>query len=490
MEEKEVEKKLQELHASGINPYPSGTSDPYFPISSLLLFQILSVEELKAMEKEGEFQVYGRVRFKNEIGSIGFARINDGRGSVQVYISKKDVHYHWFEHWKAIGIGDWISVKGFLWRTRTGELTLKVRELSLISKCISPLPDKHNGLSDVETRYRMRYLDMIYNENNFETLKTRSKIVKAIRSILDSSSFTEVETPILQQIPGGASAKPFVTKYNAFDDSFYLRIAPELYLKKLLVGGFNAVYEIGKNFRNEGRSPKHNPEFTVVEFYKANENWVSFSNLTQDIVLACATAAGKKNLITFKGMEIPIHPDCWESFSMNYLVELRTGIADAWNQYLIDSYLEKKYDKERWFGLSIGQKIEFLFNEEVEHTLITPTFVTKHPIEISPLARRDDFDSRVSDRFELYIGGMEIANGFSELNNPIEQRKRFELQSKAKALGDDEAMYFDEDFIQALEYGMPPAAGAGIGIDRLVMLLTDSESIKDVILFPTMKKLI
>ena len=488
MNQDDIEAKLSSLRNNGIDPYPSGTGERSYSIKNLYVFDNFSLSQLS--EIEGMFSISGRIRFKNEIGSIGFARMQDHSGKIQIYISKKNMDAQSASHWKATTLGDWVSVSGVLWRTRTGELTLKVYNYKITSKCVHPLPDKHNGFTDQEGCYRQRYLDLIFNEESFSRIKTRSHIVAKIRDVLGGKSFLEVETPILQPIPGGANAKPFITHYNALGEDFYLRIAPELYLKKLLVGGFPAVYEIGKNFRNEGRSTKHNPEFTAVEFYKANENYLLFMQLTEFLISECAKIVNKEMLFERDGIQFSLHPDNWSSMTMSYSVEIYTGIKNAWDREEIESYLLQYHlsQKETWNGLSLGARIEFLFSKHVEPNLINPTFITRHPVDISPLAKTSDINPNETDRFELFIAGMEVANGFSELNDPVEQAKRFRNQAQNKASGDDEAMFFDEDFVSALEYGMPPAAGAGIGIDRLVMLLTGAPSIKDVIAFPTMKK--
>jgi lysyl-tRNA synthetase class 2 len=472
-------KKLQELRASGINPYPSGKK-----VCEDIAEQIRSIREesILTLEADGIFTFAARVRFKNEMGNLGFARADVSGESIQLSVKKNLVTAESFHAWKKVDVGDWIFVTGFFTRTRTGELTFECKELSLYSKCMQGMPDKVAGLTDIETRHRMRYLDLIVNQDSRKTFELRFKIIKFIRHYLEDHSFVEVETPILQTIPGGATAKPFQTHHNALDTELYMRIAPELYLKRLIVGGFERVFEIGKNFRNEGISQKHNPEFTMVEFYQAHATYqdlISFTtSLINDLVLEIN---GSLNL-TYEDRCIDF--SSWTTLPFcQSLIE--AGVQDPWSQDSIISFLNQKGFAN--LEGSLGDLQQKVFDLFVEPNLINPTFITLYPAELSPLARRNDDDPRLTDRFELFINGFEIANGFSELNDPVDQAERFNLQSVRKSNGDDEAMYFDQDYIRALSYGMPPTAGQGIGIDRLVMLLTNKSSIRDVILFPTRK---
>lgn len=434
-----------------------------------------------------EYSLAGRLMSRRGHGKTMFAHLQDRTGRMQLYFRKDALSESDFVVLtESIDVGDIIWVKGTMFTTKTGEPTLKVSEVSLLSKCLHPLPEKYHGLTDTEQRYRQRYLDLMTNSESKEKFIHRSHIVQAMRNYMLSHDFLEVETPMLHPIPGGATARPFTTHHNAYDMSLYLRIAPELYLKRLVVGGLERVFEINRNFRNEGVSTRHNPEFTMMEMYMAHGDYLAGMQLTEEMVRAAATRAHGTEAVAFGEHTL----DFQKPFARHGMRESITTIAGVPAAELdpdtIDATIAARgiYCKP---GSSYGEKILLLFEELVEHQLIQPTFITDFPIEISPLAKRHAHDETLAARFELFVAGMELANGFSELNNPIDQAERFHHQTKAREAGDDEAHYFDADYVKALEYGLPPTVGMGIGIDRLVMLLTNTTSIKDVILFPTMK---
>ena len=422
--------------------------------------------------------VAGRMMLKRVMGKASFATLQDGSGRIQVYITQETPGYEDFKHWD---LGDILGVEGHLFKTMKGELTIHADKIALLVKALRPLPEKFHGLADQELRYRQRYLDLLMNPQATEVFARRTRIVQSLRDVLASDGYAEVETPMMQPIPGGAAARPFKTHHNALDMDLYLRIAPELYLKRLVVGGMERVFEINRNFRNEGISTRHNPEFTMLEWYCAYEDWKYMMDLTERLV---REAAGKPEIVYQKSV---FHFD--EPFQ-------RLSIADAIRRQGVDgdlrdrSLLSKKLSSlkiehkpsQGWGALQL-----MLFEALAEKQLIEPTFITDFPAEVSPLARRRDGDPDLTDRFELFIDAKEIANGFSELNDPEDQAQRFLEQVNLKKAGNEEAMYYDADYIRALEYGLPPTAGGGLGIDRLVMLLTDSPSIRDVILFPHMR---
>lgn len=417
-----------------------------------------------------------------------FLVIQDVSGIIQLYFAHKEIAPEVLAEIKLLDLGDIIGVKGTMFRTGKGELTVNIEQLRLLTKALRPLPDKHKGLSDTEVRYRQRYVDLIANESSRRTFEMRSRIVQVMRDYLVDRGFMEVETPMMQIIPGGATARPFVTHHNALDQQMYLRVAPELYLKRLVVGGFEKVFEINRNFRNEGLSTRHNPEFTMAEFYQAYADYHDLMDMTEDMFRHIATKVLGKSVVTWQGLDI----DFGKPFA-------RLTVRDAVVRYCdnIDAEQVDKLDAlsaaARQCGIAVedswgqGRLLMELFDEKVEQHLLQPTFITGYPTEVSPLARRNDNDPDVTDRFELIIGGRELANGFSELNDAEDQAERFRDQVAQKEAGDAEAMHYDADYITALEYGMPPTAGEGIGVDRLVMLLTDSASIKDVLLFPHMR---
>jgi len=424
-------------------------------------------EEL--VEKNIEnISVAGRVVLMRVMGNASFATIRDSSGDIQIYVSKNTVPLELYEDFKTWDLGDIIGVKGKLFKTRTDELTIEANDVILITKSIRPMPDKFKGLSDIETRYRQRYLDLMSNEDSKEVFINRTKIIESVRNSLKNRDFIEVETPMMHPIPGGAVARPFVTKHNALDRELFLRIAPELYLKRLLVGGFERVFEINRSFRNEGLSTRHNPEFTMLEYYEA------FTTLEKTIEFT-------ENMIKSASDEINDgHKVMWGNDEIN--------LSNFRKCNLTDLVLEenKNLSKEDINKLG-GKELLELFESTVEDKLIQPTFVIGYPVEVSPLSRRNNENPNIADRFELFIGGKEIANGFCELNDPDDQAERFKEQVKAKDTGDKEAMSYDEDYIIALEHGMPPAVGVGIGIDRLVMMITNQTSIRDVLLFPQLK---
>jgi len=424
-------------------------------------------EEL--VEKNIEnISVAGRVVLMRVMGNASFATIRDSSGDIQIYVSKNTVPLELYEDFKTWDLGDIIGVKGKLFKTRTDELTIEASDVILITKSIRPMPDKFKGLSDIETRYRQRYLDLMSNEDSKEVFINRTKIIESVRNSLKNRDFIEVETPMMHPIPGGAVARPFVTKHNALDRELFLRIAPELYLKRLLVGGFERVFEINRSFRNEGLSTRHNPEFTMLEYYEAFTTLEKTIEFTENMIKSASDEINDEHKVMWGNDEI--------------------DLSNFRKCNLTDLVLEenKNISKEDINKLG-GKELLELFESTVEDKLIQPTFVIGYPVEVSPLSRRNNENPNIADRFELFIGGKEIANGFCELNDPDDQAERFKEQVKAKDTGDKEAMSYDEDYIIALEHGMPPAVGVGIGIDRLVMMITNQTSIRDVLLFPQLK---
>ena len=433
-------------------------------------------------------QVAGRLMLKRVMGKACFGTIRDMTGSIQIFVSEGDTGAEALAAFKQYDLGDIVGVGGELFKTRTGELTVKVKQLRLLAKSLRPLPEKFKGLTDQEIKYRQRYVDLVMNEETRKVFQTRSRAVQAIREFLLGERYVEVETPMMQPIPGGAAARPFITHHNALDIDLYLRIAPELYLKRLVVGGLERVFEINRNFRNEGISTRHNPEFTMLEFYAAYTDYEYMMDIIPKMIAQTvqATTGGAK--LTYQGNEIDFAKP-YERLTISQAIKKHhPGIADATLQdrNTLIGELKKRNIAYRE-GDGVGGLQLTLFENTVEDKLIQPTFIVDYPTEVSPLARASDKQPEITERFELYIAGREIANGFSELNDPEDQAERFSQQVKQKDAGDHEAMHFDADYIRALEYGMPPASGAGIGIDRLVMLLTDSPSIRDVILFPLLR---
>ncbi|WP_119718184.1 lysine--tRNA ligase [Cognatilysobacter tabacisoli] len=442
----------------------------------------------EALEAEGRrVAVAGRVLLKRVMGKASFVQIQDESGRVQLFLQSNALG-DTYEAFKGWDVGDIVGAEGTLTRTRTGELSVKAEALRLLTKALRPLPDKFHGLSDVEQRYRQRYVDLIVSPEAREVFVKRSKIIRAMREWLDTRRFLEVETPMMHYIPGGATAKPFVTHHNALDLQLYLRVAPELYLKRLVVGGLERVYEINRNFRNEGVSTRHNPEFTMLELYEAYATYTEIMDLTEGVIRDVAAQVLGSTAVEWDGQAIDLGPAFRRWSMIDAVLEHNPEIAR-------DDLRDLDRMRAHCARLKIGVKPSYgwgkllleVFEKTVEHTLVQPTFITDHPVEVSPLARASDRDPELTDRFELFIGGKELANGFSELNDPEDQAARFQAQVDAKEGGDDEAMHFDADYIRALEVGLPPTGGLGIGIDRLVMLLTDSASIRDVLLFPYMR---
>jgi lysyl-tRNA synthetase class 2 len=426
-----------------------------------------SKEELEKKNITG-ISVAGRVVLMRVMGNASFATVRDSSGDIQIYVSKNTIDIDLYEDFKTWDLGDIIGVKGKLFKTKTDELTIEADEVILITKSIRPMPDKFKGLSDIETRYRQRYLDLMSNEEQKEVFLNRTKVIESVRDSLKQRNFVEVETPMMHPIPGGAVARPFVTHHNALDRELFLRIAPELYLKRLLVGGFERVFEINRSFRNEGLSTRHNPEFTMLEYYEAYTTLDNTIEFTENMIKKSCEEINQSLAITWGEDELDL-----SNFKKASLLDL-----------VLEHNPSSNKDDLKKMG---GKELLELFESSVEEKLIQPTFVIGYPVEVSPLSRRNNDNPDIADRFELFIGGKEIANGFCELNDPDDQAERFRDQVKAKDTGDKEAMSFDEDYVTALEHGMPPAVGVGIGIDRLVMLITNKTSIRDVILFPQLK---
>ena len=474
--------KLDNLIAEGKNP---------FEITKFNRTHTSEDIEKHYDELEGkDVTVAGRIMSKRIMGKASFCHIQDATGKIQSYVSINDLGEESYKQFKEDDIGDIIGITGFVFKTKTGEISIHAKELVLLTKSLRPLPEKFHGLKDTDLRYRQRYVDLIVNPEVKQTFEKRIKIIKEMRRILDEKGYMEVETPILQTIAGGATAKPFITHHNSLDIDMYLRVAPELYLKRLIVGGFDKVYEIGRNFRNEGMDIKHNPEFTNMELYAAYENMEDMMAITEELISTIAKNVLGTTKITYQGVEIDLTP-AWRRVTMIDIVKEKTGVD--FNERETD---EQSQEAARKAGIEIdpikttrGDILAQFFDEKVEETLIQPTIVYNYPIENSPLAKKVPEDPRMTQRFELFIGGREYANAFSELNDPIDQYERFLAQVKAREAGDEEANMMDTDFVNALEYGLPPTGGLGIGLDRLIMLLTDEASIRDILLFPTMKPL-
>ena len=444
-------------------------------------------DDKKLKQANIEVAVAGRMMAKRVMGKVSFAKLQDRSGQIQIFLTGDELPDGVYQDFKSWDLGDIVAARGSLFRTRTGELSVRAVECRILGKCLRPLPEKFHGLQDQETRYRQRYLDLVMNPGSREVFQARTRVVSHIRNFLDSRDFMEVETPMMQSIPGGAVARPFITHHNALDMELYLRIAPELYLKRLVVGGFERVYEVNRNFRNEGLSTQHNPEFTMLELYQAYADWEDIMALTESLIHSLVDALHGQEEISYQGESIGIGKP-FRRISVeqavigeNPLLESKTRDRDALAARCVE--LGLVVDD----AAGAGKLLFDIFDKTVEDKLRQPTFVTSYPAEVSPLSRCDDNDPFLTDRFELFIAGREIANGFSELNDPEEQAARFKAQVALKDAGDHEAMFYDHDYIRALEVGMPPTGGLGIGIDRLVMLLTDSASIRDVVLFPHMR---
>jgi lysyl-tRNA synthetase class 2 len=476
-------KKLEELRQSGIEPFNGSF---YAEDHTAGLLNKLDSAAKETLEANPVFcSLAGRIISMRDFGKAAFAHIQDAEGKIQVYF-KKDMLGEKYLLIKKLDIGDIIGLKGKLFRTKTNELTVEVKDFVFLTKSLRPLPEKWHGLKDIETRYRQRYVDLIVNPEVRQAFVKKSIIIKAIRDFLESKGFIEVETPMMHPIPGGATARPFKTYHNALGIDLYLRIAPELYLKRLLVGGYERVYELNRNFRNEGISTKHNPEFSMLEFYIAYRDYHFLMSFTEELI----TYVSKRTLGTLKipygDTVIDLTPP-WPRISMLDKLTQNGVPQEIFNNAGKAKTWAKANNIDVGEGVSLGKILDEIFKEKVEPELVQPTFIIDHPVELSPLAKKKPDNPALAERFELFITSREIANAFSELNDPIEQRQRFLTQVEAKAQGDEEAHWMDEDFVRALEYGMPPAAGEGIGIDRLVMLLTNLQSIRDVILFPQLK---
>ncbi|MFT6765249.1 MAG: lysyl-tRNA synthetase class 2 [Alteromonas naphthalenivorans] len=472
--------KVKKLRDQGIEPWPE------FKEVSSTSKQVL--DEFKE-DSDQEYTVAGRIVALRWHGKSAFAKLQDRAGQLQVYFKKDVIGEQTFDLLQHnVDLGDIVWVKGAVFKTRTGEITLKATEATLLSKCLHPLPEKFHGIADVEIRYRQRYLDLISNEESRNKFVVRSKLISGLRHYLEDHEFMEVETPMLHSIPGGAVARPFVTHHNALHSDLYLRIAPELYLKRLVVGGFERVYEINRSFRNEGISTRHNPEFTMLEFYMAHQDYNFMMNFVEDMLKKVVKESCGIDQIPF-GEHTLDFGKAFDRMSIKQAV-LKHGNykEDDISIDKIDAEIKKHGVKLQVKDASYGQKLFLLFEEVAETQLIQPTYITNFPVEVSPLSKRDVNNPNFVSRFELFMGGMELSNCFNELNEPFDQEERFKEQAATHAAGDNEAMHFDADYVRALEYGLPPTVGCGIGIDRLAMILTNTTSIKDVILFPTLKK--
>jgi lysyl-tRNA synthetase, class II len=477
-------KKVDALWEAGINPYPNDfrplhTSGDVFD----------SYGHLENIEENAQtFVVAGRIIARRSFGKAAFIQMQDRKGRIQLYVKKEAIGEESFSNFQSLDIGDIIGAIGYPFRTKTGELSLHVTSIRLLTKSLLPMPEKYHGLTDVETRYRQRYVDLIVNPEVRDVFVMRSRVIALIREFMTARDFLEVETPMMQPIPGGATARPFITYHNTLDMQLYLRIAPELYLKRLIVGGLERVFEINRNFRNEGISVRHNPEFTMMEFYQAYASYEDLMEFTEELICHVVQTLHGTLDIVYQGEKISFQRP-WKRLTVTEAI-LEYGDIPA--RSLADRDLAYAYAKS--IGLDLPEDIGYgkliieIFEEVAETKLTQPTFITAYPAEVSPLSRKNDHDPEIVDRFEFYCAGRELANAFSELNDPRDQKERFLAQVAAKAGGDEEAHYMDEDYIRALEYGMPPTAGEGIGIDRMVMLLTDSPSIRDVILFPQLRK--
>jgi lysyl-tRNA synthetase, class II len=477
-------RKVDALWGAGINPYPNNFRQEHTSADLAAAFG----EQQEIPEKAAVFVVAGRMLARRSFGKAAFIQLQDRKGRMQLYVRKDVVGDEAFAAFEDYDIGDIVGASGWPFRTKTGELSLHVTGITLLTKSLLPLPEKFHGLTDVETRYRQRYVDLIVNPEVRDVFVKRARIVSLIREFMVSRDFLEVETPMMQPIPGGATARPFITHHNALDMQLFLRIAPELYLKRLVVGGFERVFEINRNFRNEGISIRHNPEFTMMEFYQAYATFEDLMDFTEEML--CHVAMELLGTLDFTYQDTPISfKRPWKRLTVKEAI-LEYGNVDA--KTLDDHELALGYARSLGMDLpdttGYGKLITEIFEEVAEPQLLQPTFITAYPTEVSPLSRKSDLDPEFVDRFEFFCAGREMANAFSELNDPVDQKERFLAQVDAKNKGDEEAHYMDEDYIRALEYGLPPTAGEGIGIDRLVMLLTDAPSIRDVILFPQLRK--
>jgi lysyl-tRNA synthetase, class II len=477
--------KLSELREKGLDPFGKRFERSHLAAEILEKYSELEKEELDTQNIS--VTIAGRVMTKRGKGKAGFAHVQDLSGQIQIYVRQDAVGEEQYEIFNLIDLGDIVGIKGQVFKTKVGELSIKASSFEVLSKSLRPLPDKFHGLKDVEQRYRQRYLDLIMSEESKRTFITRSQIIRSIRNYLDHNGYLEVETPMMHAIAGGAAARPFVTHHNTLDMTLYMRIAIELHLKRLIVGGLEKVYEIGRVFRNEGVSTRHNPEFTMIELYEAYADYQDIMELTENLVAHVAQEVLGTTTVQYGEYEIDLKPR-WKRLHMVDAIKEYTGV-DFWT--VTSTEEAKQLAKENGIAyketMEYGHIVNEFFEQKVEEKLIQPTFIFGHPVEISPLAKKNPDDPRFTDRFELFIVAREHANAFTELNDPIDQRERFEAQLVEREQGNDEAHEMDEDFVEALEYGMPPTGGLGIGIDRLVMLLTNSASIRDVLLFPQMR---
>ena len=483
---KERRSKLSSLRESGFN-FPKPIPIDSYCIDLNNKHEESSKEDLESLNKE--VTIAGRMMAKRIMGKSSFSKIKDGTSSIQIFINSKNVSEELYEQFKTYDVGDILWVKGTLFKTKTDELTINANEIVLLTKSLRPLPEKYHGLTDTETRYRKRYLDLIMSDESRDVFENRSKIITTIRRYLNEQDILEVETPMMQPIPGGAIARPFVTHHNTLDKDFYLRIAPELYLKRLVVGGMHRVYEINRSFRNEGVSTQHNPEFTMLELYLAFASYEEIMTLVEEMVIEVSKDLFGSTTITYQDREYdlsgPYKRITLEESVMEFNPDMsREKLRDQ--QYLLGVCKKLKIKNSK--DMSAGKLLLEIFEKTVEEHLIEPTFITAYPKDVSPLSRANDDDPWLVDRFEFFLAGRELANGFHELNDPDDQSQRFKDQVKERDSGDDEAMVYDEDYIQALEYGMPPTSGLGVGIDRLTMIFTDKPSIRDVLLFPHMRQ--
>jgi lysyl-tRNA synthetase class 2 len=478
--------KVEALKQKGVDPFGKKYVRTHVSKDIEALYDGLTKEELA--EKEINVTIAGRLMTKRVQGKASFAHIQDMNGQIQIYVRLDQVGEEQYEVFSQSDMGDYLGISGIVFKTNRGELSVRAKELTFLSKALRPLPEKYHGLKDVEQRYRKRYLDLVMNPEVKQTFITRSQVLTAMRRHLTDLGYLEVETPTLHVLAGGASARPFVTHHNALDMPLYMRVALELHLKRLMIGGVEKVFEIGRCYRNEGISTRHNPEFTMMELYEAYADFEDIMDLTENLIASITKQVRGTSLITYQGQEIDLSPG-WARRSMTDLIKEHVGID--FTEQISDEQAQQlahEHGVEVTPNMTFGHIVNEFFEQKIEHLLIQPTFVYGHPVAISPLAKQNAEDDRFTDRFELFIYGREHANAFTELNDPIEQRIRFEAQMAEKAAGNDEAQPLDEDFLEAMEHGMPPAGGLGIGIDRLVMLLTDSPSIRDVLLFPHMRE--
>ncbi|NWQ44567.1 lysine--tRNA ligase [Bacillus sp. EB106-08-02-XG196] len=477
--------KMNAMRERGLDPFGKRYDRSHNIKELVERYAELEKEDLEA--KDVSVTLAGRIMTKRGKGKAGFANIQDLTGQIQVYVRVDAIGAEAYEVFDSSDLGDIIGVKGTLFKTKVGELSVKVQEFEFLTKALRPLPDKFHGLKDVEQRYRQRYLDLIMSQESRSTFITRSKIIQSMRRYLDNHGYLEVETPMMHSIAGGASARPFITHHNALDMELYMRIAIELHLKRLIVGGLEKVYEIGRVFRNEGVSTRHNPEFTMIELYEAYADYQDIMSLTENLIAHIAKEVLGTTTVQYGEYEVNLEPE-WKRLHMVDAIKEFTGV-DFWKEMSVEEAraIAKEHGVEITEHMLYGHIVNEFFEQKVEEKLIQPTFIYGHPVEISPLAKKNEEDPRFTDRFELFIVAREHANAFTELNDPIDQRERFEGQLKEREQGNDEAHEMDEDFVEALEYGMPPTGGLGIGIDRIVMLLTNSPSIRDVLLFPLMR---